>query len=105
MNAAVLGLIGLIAFALAYRFYARYISEKVFRLQDMDTETPAHAHRDGIDYVPTGKNILVGHHFSSIAGAAPRYQASYKLLEPRLCRLERRRRSRVLRRSRLSLWL
>lgn len=71
MNAAVLGLIGLIAFFTAYRFYARYISERVFKLNEITEPTPAHTERDGIDYVPTGKNILVGHHFSSIAGAAP----------------------------------
>lgn len=71
MNAAVLGLIGITAFTLAYRFYAKYISEKIFKINAIEGETPAHTHRDGVDYVPTGKNILVGHHFSSIAGAAP----------------------------------
>ena len=71
MNAAVLGLIGIVAFSLAYRFYARFISSRVFGLHKITEQTPAHAHKDGIDYVPTHKNILVGHHFSSIAGAAP----------------------------------
>jgi carbon starvation protein len=71
MNAAVLGLGGLIAFVLAYRFYASYLSKKIFQLALEKDPTPAHQLNDGIDYVPTQKNILIGHHFSSIAGAAP----------------------------------
>lgn len=61
----------LIFFYLGYRFYARYLDEKVF-YSATETETPpAIALRDNIDYSPTNKNILFGHHFSSIAGAAP----------------------------------
>jgi len=74
MNGALLGLLGIIAFALAYRFYATYISEKIFALGERDASgipSPAHQLNDGIDYVPTKTDILIGHHFSSIAGAAP----------------------------------
>lgn len=74
MNSAVLGVSGLILFVLAYRFYGRWISSRLFSLEQLDNDkvpTPAHSMRDDIDYVPTKKGILVGHHFSSIAGAAP----------------------------------
>ena len=74
MNGALVGLVGLGFFLLAYRFYGTFIASKVFGLEELDrhnTPTPARAHEDGIDYVPTHKSILIGHHFSSIAGAAP----------------------------------
>jgi len=73
MNGAILGLAGLVLFALAYRFYGRYLSQ-LFNLEENDRKsmpTPSHELRDGVDYVPTPKNILIGHHYSSIAGAAP----------------------------------
>ena len=57
-------------FFLAYRYYSRYLAEKVYAV-DKDFETPAHEFEDGVDYVPTNKHILFGHHFTSIAGAAP----------------------------------
>jgi carbon starvation protein len=71
MNAAIVGLAGLVLFTLAYRFYGRYISRTIFKLDNENSPTPSHELRDDIDYVPTKKGILVGHHFSSIAGAAP----------------------------------
>jgi carbon starvation protein len=74
MNGAILGLIGIALFLLAYRFYGHFIANKLFQLEDEDRHnnpTPAVAYKDGVDYVPTSKNILIGHHFSSIAGAAP----------------------------------
>ncbi|HEX6255114.1 MAG TPA: carbon starvation protein A [Euzebyales bacterium] len=57
-------------FALAYRFYSTYLAEKVYAL-DPDFVTPAHEFEDGVDYVPTNRHVLFGHHFTSIAGAAP----------------------------------
>lgn len=74
MNGALIGCIGLGAFLLAYRFYGTYLSKKIFRLEELDRQalpTPAHEFNDGSDYVPTRKGVLIGHHFSSIAGAAP----------------------------------
>lgn len=74
MNGAILGLIALGLFAIAYRFYGQFLSKRIFSLEENDRHsipTPAVAHQDGIDYVPTNKSILIGHHFSSIAGAAP----------------------------------
>ena len=70
MNAIVLVVIGASAFTLGYLFYSRYLTEKVFRL-DPDFVTPAHALEDGVDYVPTRRIILWGHHFAAVAGAAP----------------------------------
>lgn len=74
MNASYLGVIALTSLFLAYRFYGRFIGNKLFDLEELDRKavpTPAHEYRDNIDYIPTPKSILVGHHFSSIAGAAP----------------------------------
>lgn len=50
--------------------YAKFIATKIYRL-DPDFVTPAHEINDGVDYVPTKKFILWGHHFTSVAGAAP----------------------------------
>jgi carbon starvation protein len=70
MNAAVLALLVLVAFALGYRFYSRFLARKLFGL-DANERVPATEFRDGVDYVPTPLRILWGHHFTSIAGAAP----------------------------------
>ncbi len=70
MNAIVFVVIGATAFSLGYFFYSRFLTEKVFKL-DPDFVTPAHAQEDGVDYVPTRRIILWGHHFAAVAGAAP----------------------------------
>jgi carbon starvation protein len=70
LNAALLAVIVLLLYILGYRFYSKFLAEKIFRLSD-DEVTPAHEKEDGIDYVPTNKHVLFGHHFASIAGAAP----------------------------------
>ena len=70
MNSAYLAAIALLSFYLGYRFYSRFISDKILGL-DEDLTTPAHEFSDGIDFVPTKRHILFGHHFTSIAGAAP----------------------------------
>jgi len=70
MSAIVLVVVALGAFALAYVFYSRFIAEHIYRL-DPDFETPAHELEDGVDYVPTDRTVLWGHHFTSVAGAAP----------------------------------
>jgi len=57
-------------YLIAYRFYARYIADKVLRL-DPGRQTPAVRHADGLDFVPTNRNVLFGHHFAAIAGAGP----------------------------------
>jgi carbon starvation protein len=57
-------------YLIAYRFYSRFIANKVLQL-DGDRVTPAVRHNDGLDYVPTNKYVLFGHHFAAIAGAGP----------------------------------
>lgn len=57
-------------YAIAYRFYSRFIAESVLEL-DQTRTTPAHKFSDGLDYVPTNKYVLFGHHFAAIAGAGP----------------------------------
>ncbi|MBW2541357.1 MAG: carbon starvation protein A [Deltaproteobacteria bacterium] len=70
MNAALLAAIAFAAFALGYRFYARFLGRIVFKLS-ADEPVPSREREDGIDFVPTQKHVLWGHHFTSIAGAAP----------------------------------
>lgn len=70
MNAVFLMLMGLGAMALGYFIYSKFICEKIFQV-DPNFRTPAHQLQDGVDYVPTNKYILWGHHFTSVAGAAP----------------------------------
>ncbi|SFB07710.1 MULTISPECIES: carbon starvation CstA family protein [unclassified Bacillus (in: firmicutes)] len=57
-------------YAIAYRFYSRFMAQKVFQLDD-SRKTPAEINNDGKDYVPTNKWVLFGHHFAAIAGAGP----------------------------------
>ncbi|MGJ7902206.1 carbon starvation CstA family protein [Lysobacter sp. 1R34A] len=57
-------------YLVAYRYYSLFIAEKVMRL-DPTRATPAVIHNDGLDYVPTNKHVLFGHHFAAIAGAGP----------------------------------
>jgi carbon starvation protein CstA len=60
----------LCVYFIAYRFYSKFIADKVLRV-DPSRPTPAVRHNDGLDYVPTNKWILYGHHFAAIAGAGP----------------------------------
>ena len=71
MSSIVLVLIGLLVFYLGFRFYSRFIENRIFKIHEEDQTMPSKALEDGIDYVPTKKHILFGHHFTSIAGAAP----------------------------------
>ncbi len=70
MNATILAVIGLGAIFVGYRFYSKFIAQKIYQL-DPNFETPAHAQRDDIDYLPTNRVVLWGHHFTAVAGAAP----------------------------------
>jgi carbon starvation protein len=57
-------------YAVAYRFYSKFIANRVFGLND-HRATPAEVNDDGKDFVPTNKWVLFGHHFAAIAGAGP----------------------------------
>ncbi|TDC98216.1 carbon starvation protein A [Actinomadura sp. 7K507] len=70
MNALPLLLIGLAMFAGGYVLYSKFLGDRVYKL-DASFKTPAHELQDGVDYVPTNKFVLWGHHFTSVAGAAP----------------------------------
>lgn len=59
----------LVLFSVSYLGYSKYLARYV-ELDDSD-ETPAHKHNDGQEYVPAKKPVLLGHHYSSIAGGAP----------------------------------
>ena len=57
-------------YLIAYRYYSLFIATRVLEL-DPRRKTPAFRHNDGLDYVPTNKYVLYGHHFAAIAGAGP----------------------------------
>lgn len=57
-------------YLIAYRYYSLFLARKALGL-DPTRMTPAWRHNDGLDYVPTDKNVLFGHHFAAIAGAGP----------------------------------
>lgn len=69
MNAAVLLILSIAILLIGYIFYGRWLSKKWG--VDPSKATPAHTMEDGVDYVPAKAPVLMGHHFSSIAGAGP----------------------------------
>ncbi|MED3654938.1 carbon starvation protein A [Heyndrickxia sporothermodurans] len=70
ISAAWLIVAAVCTYAVAYRFYSKFIAYKIFKLNDKRA-TPAEVNDDGKDYVPTNKWVLFGHHFAAIAGAGP----------------------------------
>ncbi|MCC3307736.1 carbon starvation CstA family protein [Psychrobacter sanguinis] len=70
MNSAIVLLLGILAMLAGYFFYSKFFAKHILGL-DNSIPTPAHSMKDGIDYVPTNKYVLWGHHFTSVAGAAP----------------------------------
>ena len=70
VNAAWLVIAAVCIYFIAYRYYALFIANKVLGV-DPARATPAIRHNDGLDYVPTNKYVLFGHHFAAIAGAGP----------------------------------
>lgn len=70
MSSVLILVAGLACMVLGYFVYSRYVATKIFKL-DPDYETPAQEINDGVDFVPTNKFVLWGHHFTSVAGAAP----------------------------------
>jgi carbon starvation protein len=69
VQAVVLVALTLVTFSIGYLGYSRYLSQ--FVDLDEERETPAHKYNDGQEYVPSKKPVLLGHHYSSIAGGAP----------------------------------
>jgi len=70
VNAAWMVIAAVCVYLIAYRFYSLFISSRVLQL-DPTRMTPAVKYNDGLDYVPTNKYVLFGHHFAAIAGAGP----------------------------------
>lgn len=70
MNSMWLVLTAVAAFSVAYRFYGAFLAAKVAAINDANA-TPAHRLRDGVDYHPTKRIVLFGHHFAAIAGPGP----------------------------------
>jgi len=70
MSAAWVAIAGIGAMYVGYRYYSKFIATRIFQL-DPDYQTPSHAMQDGLDYVPTNRIVLWGHHFTAVAGAAP----------------------------------
>jgi carbon starvation protein len=70
MNSVVVLIISLVVFFVGYRLYAGYIDRKVIKA-DPKKVTPAKMYMDGVEFMPTSKNVLFGYQFKSIAGAGP----------------------------------
>jgi carbon starvation protein len=70
VNAIWLVVASVSVYLIAFRFYGLFIANTVLRL-DGTRATPAYRHNDGLDYCPTNRYVLFGHHFAAIAGAGP----------------------------------
>ena len=70
MHSIMIVLMGLSGMAFGWFVYSKFIATKIYQL-DPNFVTPANEFNDGVDYVPTNKYVLWGHHFTSVAGAAP----------------------------------
>ena len=70
MQSVMIVLMGVAGMSFGWFVYSKFIAEKIYRL-DPDFVTPAHALNDDVDFHPTNKYVLWGHHFTSVAGAAP----------------------------------
>jgi carbon starvation protein len=70
MQSVMIVLFGIVGMSFGWFIYSKFIATKIYQL-DPDFVTPAHEFNDGVDYHPTNKYVLWGHHFTSVAGAAP----------------------------------
>jgi carbon starvation protein CstA len=70
VNAAWLVTAAVCIYFIAYRFYGLFVADRALGV-DGARPTPAYRHNDGLDYVPTNRYVLFGHHFAAIAGAGP----------------------------------
>src|SRR3982074_3769108 len=70
VNAAWLVIAAVCVYFIAFRLYGLFIANKVLGVNSA-RQTPAYRHNDGLDYVPTNRYVLFGHHFAAIAGAGP----------------------------------
>lgn len=70
MSTLIVAVLSMVGFIVAYNTYGRWLAKKLFALTD-DATMPSEECRDDIDFVPTRKSIVFGHHFTSIAGTGP----------------------------------
>ena len=70
MSTLLIAIASFLGFFIAYHTYGRWLARKVFRL-DPDAAVPSCELRDDVDYVPTKRAVIFGHHFTSIAGTGP----------------------------------
>ncbi|MDP7447014.1 MAG: carbon starvation CstA family protein, partial [Candidatus Latescibacteria bacterium] len=70
METILIAVVAFIGYMVAYYTYGKYLSQKVFGL-DAERLMPSKELTDGVDYVPTKKQVIFGHHFTSIAGTGP----------------------------------
>jgi carbon starvation protein len=70
MDALLLIIVTFVGYIIAYRTYGRFLANRIFKL-DPKAAVPSHEREDGVDYVPTRRGIIFGHHFTSIAGTGP----------------------------------
>jgi carbon starvation protein len=70
MDALLIMVVSFIGYIFMYQVYGRFIGKKIFKLAQ-GAEVPSVAMEDGVDYVPTKKEVIFGHHFTSIAGTGP----------------------------------
>lgn len=70
MNSLLIASLAFVAYVLAYNTYGRFLGRKLFRLSNKQ-RMPSIEFQDGVDYVPSKKNIIFGHHFTTIAGIGP----------------------------------
>ncbi len=70
MDALLIMAVAFVGYIIAYNTYGRFLARKIFRL-DKEAPVPSRVLQDGVDYVPTRKGIIFGHHFTSIAGTGP----------------------------------
>ncbi len=70
MGSVAIMVVSFAGYIIAYKTYGRYLARRIFGI-DPQARTPAHELRDDVDYMPAKKEVLFGHHFTSIAGVGP----------------------------------
>ncbi len=70
MSTLIVAVLSMVGFIVAYNTYGRWLAKRLFQLSD-DAIVPSHELRDDIDFVPTRRSVIFGHHFTSIAGTGP----------------------------------
>ena len=70
MSTLIIAVLSFVGFIVAYNTYGKWLARKIFGL-DPDAKVPSQELKDGVDYVPTKKEVIFGHHFTSIAGTGP----------------------------------